>query len=526
MDAIIFTTTTCRSRLLNVIKTVHAKNNQLLLLTPHLSFENEKLFIESQVDADLHWRTFEDFLSYQEMVFCDQHADELIINKHGTRDGLIDCYFEKIKELKNYKIIENLYSQYSIDACYLLAHDLGISLKPWESKGCVDLSNLDIIPSRNIYKQFIFSIRNKFTRFAQGNITALSYGGTTYLFVGKYTRVSSFIDSQNVRPIELTLLHYSFLAIILFLSRSKVGAFVKPIFKKFFSLLISQIFSEPIAFLTSVHNYSDGLASSSHYLSCDLYCLQDGLIPANYSSRLYRYFKNIKCYFVWDSVSQNLFKDQGIASIIWEGFGKRDLPIPSERTLDPNKIILYLASGAGDWTALKNRSDEDFGFLAFYELARRHPDKKFVFRPHPVWLHPSHQGKNSVQRLLDFYSYSPLSNFYISLPTKNAITNPSYNHYANASKSLSSLIDQSVIVIGDHTDLLISCAQVGKYVTSFNVAKRKSFFSGYSKVGLSLQSSIDELCTFIDGIYNSSYYRECYLSSIRHYNSELGFDRG
>ena len=523
MNVIVFSISTPISSILAAAEKLLYEDEQLLLLTPHLPFENEKYFIESQVFGQLFWRTFEDFLSQEDMIACDQDADELIVNKYGTRDGLIDHYYDKIKELKNNVIISNLRSQFTVTNCYLLAHDLGISPKIWELSGCIDLASAKPTPSPNFYKRLISAYKNKFVFFGkQRSITAFSCNSTTYLFVGKYARVSSFIDSQNVRPIELNLLSYYLLVIVLFLARSNFRASLKAILQKLFDFLVSHISSETIAFLTSVHSYSDALASSSHYLNRDLYCIQDGLIPANYSSRLYKYFKNIKCYFVWDSVSQSVFTDQCIPSIIWEGFEKRVIPLPTVSTLDANKIVLYLASGAGDWTALKNRSDEDYGFLAFYDLARRHPDRRFVFRPHPVWLHPSHQGKNSVQRLLNFYEYAPLPNFYISLPTNNIITNPSYSHYANASQSLNSLIDQSIIVIGDHTDLLISCAQMGKYIVSLNLAKRKSFFYGYSKVGLSLQSSIDELSSFITGLYSSTSFRESYLAGLRHYNSLLG----
>ena len=525
MNVIVFSISTSISSVLTVAKKLLDEDEQLLLLTPHLPFENEKYFIESQVSGKFYWRTFEDLLSQDDMISCDQRADELIVNQYGTRDGLINRYYEIIKELKNNAIISNLYSQFAVNNCYLLSHDLGIYPKIWRLRGCVDLASAKPTPTLNFYKQLFLAFKNKFAFFGNTrSITALSCDSTTYLFLGKYARVSSFLDFQNVCPIELNLSCYYFLAVILYLARTKFRAFLEIPLKKSFSALICRISSEPVAFLTSVHSYSDSFALTSHFLNCDFYCMQDGLIPANYSSCLYKYFKNIKSFFVLDSVSQSLFTDQCIPSIIWEGFQKRMLPLPSVNTIDSDKIVLYLASGAGDWTALKNRSDEDYGFLAFFDLAKRHPDKRFVFRPHPVWLHPTHQGKNSVQRLFFFHEYEHLPNFQISLPTNNAITDLSYSRYANASQSLNTLIDRSIIVVGDHTDLLISCAQAGKYITSLNLAKRQSFFSGYSKVGLPLQTSIDEISTFITGIYSSTSFRKSYSAGLNQYNSALSFD--
>lgn len=521
MNVLLFSISTPDSLLLSSIKKLLAINKKLLLLTPHLPFHNEKLFIESQTSGDLFWYTFEDFLSQAEMIRCDELADDTIIAKYGTRDRTIDLYYETIKDLKNQAIINNLLAQFNVEACYLLAHDLGISFKAWAQRGCIDLSPPAQHKPPGIITKFARIFGNKFSRLGKRSISAISVSGTTYLFVGNLNRVSKSFDSKEVLIIDLNPLQYYGLAFVLIVSRSKRLNLFLTLARKVFKYLTSQISSEPSAFLTSVHTYTNHIASSANNLNCNLYCLQDGLVPANYSSRLYKYFSNIQSFFAWDSVSLDFFIQQGIPSLIWEGYSKRLLPVPSEPQLEKSNIVLYLASGAGDWTALKNRSDEDNGFLAFYDLASRHPDLQFVFRPHPVWVHPSHQGHNSIQRLLDFIAQSPLANFCISVPTQNVITNIADTHNVDTSLSLTTLIENSAIVIGDHSDLLITCAQAGKYIASLNVAKRQSFFCGYSNVGLPLFSSSHDLSAFISGICVSKASRESYLVGINKYNSAL-----
>ena len=64
---------------------------------------------------------------------------------------------------------------------------------------------------------------------------------------------------------------------------------------------------------------------------------------------------------------------------------------------------------------MKNRSDEDLELLAFAELAKLNPGIDFVYRPHPMWVHPEHQGESSIERVQNYIIWCRSSNLYLSV---------------------------------------------------------------------------------------------------------------
>ena len=187
------------------------------------------------------------------------------------------------------------------------------------------------------------------------------------------------------------------------------------------------------------------------------------------------------------------------------------------------KNILYVASGSGDWTAQKNRSDEDAAFLNFYKLSKEFPQLNFYFRPHPFWVIDEHQGVNSIKRIEVFLEALKSQNFKLSQSIKQDVE--TYKGKLSNSLSFNSLddgINNCDVILGDHSQTLISCASRNKIIASMNFSNRDTFFINYTNLGFPLITNYSELKSFFLDLINNDKMKEIIknqnLASIK-YNS-------
>ena len=186
------------------------------------------------------------------------------------------------------------------------------------------------------------------------------------------------------------------------------------------------------------------------------------------------------------------------------------------------KKIVFLASGAGDWTALKNRSDEDLSFLAFVDVARAKPEIQFVYRPHPLWMHPNHQGVYSIQRVIEYTVERNLPNLRVSggaLAEGNDFRKN--KQLSAASMSIDEDVDMSDLVLGDHSQALITAAQKGRIIASVSLAKRKEFFSDYIQLGFPILRSAEDIMDLIKRVEGDPDFIVRYNKAIELYNDQF-----
>lgn len=249
--------------------------------------------------------------------------------------------------------------------------------------------------------------------------------------------------------------------------------------------------------------------------------LQDGLLPSYYPSAYLKYRIWASKYYIWNKISAGIFIRHSLDYEIWECFKKIPLPLINNTNITIKNIV-FLASGAGDWTALKNRSDEDLAFLALMEAAKANPNIKFVFRPHPLWMHHEHQGINSIQRLFDYALEINLPNFAISGGAFEEGKNFTKNSRLSfAPTTINDDIATSDMVLGDHSQALITAAQKGKIIASLSLARRKEFFCDYAKLGFPVLRSTEEINDLIKKLQKGKEFILNYNKAIELYNKEI-----
>jgi len=273
--------------------------------------------------------------------------------------------------------------------------------------------------------------------------------------------------------------------------------------------------------LSSFHEYGPDYVTIAKDLRMDLIILQDGFLPENYSSKYLAYYFEIEKFWVWDKLSLGLFDNQGYNAEVCPFFSTPSLP-PIEKSPYSVKTILVLTSGAGDWTALKNRSDEDQMVIAFKEIAERFPEIRIIYRCHPLWAHPEHQGINSIKRVDCYFREKGLTN--IAVSGESFVQSEKFGKSGLLGISHSSLeqdLKEADMVFGEHSYSMIDAALKGKLFVSINLTNRRNFFHNYSKLGFPHLNSVQELISFIEDIQiSSTRIIERYNKAVLRYNVE------
>jgi len=161
--------------------------------------------------------------------------------------------------------------------------------------------------------------------------------------------------------------------------------------------------------------------------------------------------------------------------------------------------------------------------MAFVEVARTLQNINFIYRPHPFWVHPSHQGENSIERAVEYLKSTGLKNIKIS--AGSLVQSKRYAHdrqlYVEP-KSVMDDIAQADLVFGEHSFSMIDAARTGKMFASVLIANRRDYFINYSKLGFFHLTSKESIVQFINDMENNSgIIRDKYNAAVRKYNSML-----
>ena len=182
------------SRVTSIQDTVKSIENchPVYLLSPHVAFDNEIEDIKKTISNELHFISFYEFISQDEMEYCDIHADKLILDRYKTRLGHLNSYYDKIKELKNDFILSNIKSKFCLVNKYILADDLGIDSDIWMNNKFINKTNKELKSnSRNLLSKV-----NKFI-FTKIECNILKYDEDACYLLGKSSRVSQYLNKDK-----------------------------------------------------------------------------------------------------------------------------------------------------------------------------------------------------------------------------------------------------------------------------------------------------------------------------------------
>lgn len=438
------------------------------------------------MEKDITAFSFIDFLSMDELVYCDKEAFKY-------ENKMLLRYDEKIKEIKNELVFKNFESRIYPDVRLILCDDLGIDKNVWLKKGYIYIkceyyfnppkeSFLHEIKTTFKKMPVIKNIVKKKNRMKEEEVYVGYWNDRKYVFIGKMNRVSYrlLIDFRKSNEEAQKLFEGKF-------ENKKI-----------------------CTYLTSLHEaYRVMVPDLPDY---EVYQIQDGYLPPMYSCS-YHFKPNNHTYYAWDVMGEKVFKSQNIPVMIMP-FRKK-IYLPEPKGVEKIKTILIVASGAGDWTAMKNRSDEDRMVQAFIAVAKKFPDITFIYRCHPVWVHPSHQGSNSILRVAECFEKSELNNIKLSanIPQINeqsfTVTYPR--------SSLEEDLKTADIVFGDHSVSMIDAAMEGTYFSSVDVMSRQNLFLSMTELGFPHCESVEDICDLITAL-PTVVFRKNFVQAVNNYN--------
>ena len=493
MASIIVFTQNLKLESLEKYKTVIASNDKNVFLTTHFLFENERAYI-SGLFKNCIFVDLADFLTDAEMAKCDTDA--------YTPETKYEDYLHKMKELKNEIVLHKVLKEFSPDRKYILSEDLGIDGSVWTHHGFKKLSGTYYYTDKTPLK---VRVRNKLAQNAtlkkiyrwlrgkknqNGNfyrpeeVSVAYHEGRKYVFLGKMSRIGYRLDI----PFESSEQECE---------RLNAGQYET---------------KETCTYMTTWHEHG----------KCDVpdddkYAIrwaQDGYLPPNYTHYDYSYVPKNVVYYCWDILGTQLFRNRNLPYEMIP-FRKK-LYIPKPVFPKDVKNILVVASGSGDWTALKNRSDDDIMVDAFVQMARRFPDIHFTYRCHPTWVHPLNVGVNAINRVHDYFEWLKLPNLTLSSNIPLANVNGGFQLSFSRS-SLEEDLKKADFVFGEHSISMIDAAFKQIPFCSINLTKRRNFFVGINDLGFPKCTSLDEIAKVIQSISGEEYQKN-YLQAIDNYN--------
>lgn len=468
-----------------------------VFVTTHCLFENEKAYLTS-LFGRCRFHTFADFLSDSEMADCDRGA---------WRAGIpYDLYLAEIRRQKNEIVSARVAEKYPHSRKYLLSAVLGIDPLVWKRKGWQRLKgeyyhpeDAGILQTGRLASRRLLARtpalktceavrarlrRSRETPYFSDEVFVGFYQGRKYVFLGNKSRIDYRLAIHfESSPEECC--------------RLNAGKY-EP--------------RENCTYMTTWHErHKCRVPNDERYA---VRWAQDGYLPANYSHFDYFFKPANVVYYCWDELGTRLFRNLNLPYEMIPFRKKLYLPEPEF----PREIrhVLVAASGAGDWTALKNRSDDDLLVEAAVWLARRFPEIRFTFRCHPAWVHPRNAGVHSIERVGEYFQRLGLENLLLSAHIPAAGGRDDFQ-YSFSRSSLAEDLAGTDFVIGEHSISMIDAAFQGIPFCSVNLTKRRNFFDGISGMGFPHCVSREGLAAVIDNVTEPQF-QKGYRQAVARYN--------
>ena len=473
-------------------QSLSSNNDTNVFLTTHYLFENERAFIAS-IFPNCIFKDFADYLTDKEMEECDLGA-------YRSSDIEYSDYLLLMKKQKNLIVAQKIMRDHPADKKIIFSDDLGIDLKVWKDIGFKKvkadyyytlplktkvinyLSGIDAL--KRIYRSLRSSKRRRQACFDPNEVFVSHYNGRKYVFIGKMSRIDY-----------------------------RLGISFEPSAEEYEQLINGQYETkETCTYMTTWHEHVKcQIPDDERYA---VRWAQDGYLPPNYSHKDYCFKPANVIYYCWDILGTDLFKNQGLPYELIPFRKKLYLPQP----VFPEKIknILIVASGSGDWTALKNRSDDDIMVDAFAQMAKRFPNIHFTYRCHPTWVHPSNVGVNAIERVHGYFESLKLPNLTLSSNIPLANSEGKFQ-FSFSRSSLDEDLKNADLVFGEHSISMIDAAFKGIPFCSVNLTNRRNFFIGINNLGFPTVSSHEAIADMINNITDKTF-QDQYLKAIENYN--------
>jgi len=526
-DIVVCSLTTPDSVLVHAISESPDDRSEVLCLSPHKMFDSEIAEIQALTRRRLSFMSFHEFINQEEMEFCDQEADRIIVNQYGSRARRLRTYYAKIKEIKNQIILRNLKKHAEPAKKYVLADDLGIDATVWIADGfdpqylrAQGFAGGTIAQCRRIIASAAHAFQS--TR----RIAMLSTAEETYLFVGNLARVRQYLDEDKVSFKDIATLQRLLLVLMFNTCGLMSNAWPARIARGALLTILMGLYrivpeaNRRLPILSPMHEDADWLGLFAKTIGVDMIYMQDGFLPSYYPSAYLKYRIWATNFFIWDRLSAGIFERHSLPCKLWPCFRPTSLQRIEESAFTVRNVVV-LTSGSGDWTALKNRSDEDLAFLAFIEVARKLPDVQIIYRPHPLWMHPEHQGTESIRRVAKHAAAVDLPNFTVSsgaLQEGDQFTKD--GQVSVTPTTIKREMEEADIIFGDHSQSLLKAGQQGKIFASVSMAKRTEFLYDYTNLGFPILRSSDDIVRFIKSLETSTETIQSYNSAVDTYNQQ------
>lgn len=493
MDNIVVITQNVKLESLSKLRTYIERGSETLVFSTQFVFENEVPVIEQALDSKCTFLSFGDFLTDRDYEACDIMAyDENYPNS--------TVYFDEIKRLKNRLLVTRLLDKYPCNTRLMVCNDLGLEEDDWLPFGfkkveCEYYYTKPFIGRRRYqvytrkFKSLIKLIKNIYrTPIFRANIK-----GQEYRFYGSMNRIAYRMEPMfEVCP------------------KSENWKYIRNFF---LNLVFHYVPENNIINLSTLHEAGAWRLPDNPRFKLRL--IQDGYLPPNYSSKYLRYYEKNAEFYTWDIEGGRTFEMHHLPHRILPFRKKLYLPEP----IYPKKVekVLCVASGAGDWTAVKCRSDEDRMLRVFGKIAKQFPEIDFVYRCHPVWINPDFQGVNSINRAAEYISWLNLPNLKISSNIPNANENGKFR-FSYKRSSFEEDLNGVDIVFGEHSISQIDAAFKKILFCSVNVTGRRDLFAGISEMGFPHCESEEEICKFLRELTTETF-RTGYDMAIKNYNN-------
>lgn len=516
---------------------------EAVLISTHKLFSREIEKIKKAFKGEIHFHCFADFLNAEEMNWCDEEADRLVVARHGERYRRLPEYMQEITRLKNEKVLQNVTRQYESHHNFLLNDDLGIHAKTWIDAGFEQCAPRDhssgVVDVQVTHRRSFCSILHEGLRWRLAGICQVLEKSLKnaemclierlderYIFLGRTDKIKQYLHEDVVltawpliKRLSLQLFYKNSIRFSPDNSDNWLCKIILRFGKRIAGFMLPD--KKDLKFVAPIHEASEDYGRLALNLGVDLFYMQDGHLPIAFPGQYYCYYYNVAGFLVWSEGVGRLFKGHNINYRKSALFCTPIMPELPKQVIDI-KTVVVLTSGAGDWTALKNRSDEDIMFELFVDVAKAMPEIKIIYRPHPLWVHPAHQGRNSIKRLKDYVHDIGLPNVIIS----DGAEKESWEFMGDGSLSIKAAsitgeIESADVIFGDHSQTMINAARKGKMFASIHVTKRRSFFEEYITMGFPCCTNAREVTDFLRGLMTSTDVIDRYNNAVRQYNASL-----
>lgn len=476
--------------------------DKIVLFTSHYIYTNEREVI-CHFFNDVEFVCFADVMNDSDGAFIDTNCFNRYKDKNrlSLRDSA--SYYDDIQRAKNELLVKRIEEKYQPTTKLVASSDLGVYLSVWLENG------YKYIEGEYYYQQP--QKKNRLNRYLRKDFFSIACQ-KLYISYPKYLSVAHYEDKKILFHGHLNRAAYR---MDLIFKEDKAETFKFWVIKVIYAIFRIKIERRNVINLTTIHEYGN----NAFHDMIDIpefhnYIFQDGYLPPNDTCKYLFFYGKYSKFLTWDKLGCLLFQYHNIPARI---LPCRKVYLLPEPLFSPIKKVVVVTSGAGDWTALKNRSDEEKTAEAFVTIARRYPKIEFVYRCHPIWGAPGSQGINSIPRLVKYFKDTQLPNIRVSSNIPSAFDEKGQLVVSHSRSSLEEDLKDANLVFGVHSISMIDAALKNIPFASVNLSGRRNLWKGISDIGFPHCEDIESIAAILQSTMDKEFQNK-YLLAVENYN--------